>query len=840
MSTTLENSKDNATANTARKTKASSRSKANDASADGALQTQAQALNASQLVFELDHDGIVLSANNRLLDLLGREWEDVVGSPFGNLMPTTNQAKKAYKQMLQDLPSGDVAAGEVLLLASDDTDRWLDLTFHPVHNENGELEQTLVIGSDITEKKHLQHQVDELQVYVDVVNMTSIVSESDLKGDILRVNEKFIEVSKYPEDELIGFGHNTTRHPDMPKEVFKEMWSTIGRGKPFRGIIKNRAKDGTPYYVDAVIAPVMGDNGKPRKYIGIRYDLTETEIARHNTNGLLDAINSTNAFVEFDLDSNVVSANDNFLTIMGYQEEELVGKPHRTFVDGVFSRSNEYNQFWDELKAGNPQSGTFKRVTKTGEDVWLHGVYCPVKDEMGRVAKYVQIVTDVTEERLQNADYEGQLAAIGKAQAVIEFNLDGTIIHANDNFLAGLGYSLDEIVGKHHRTFVTPEHAASPEYAQLWEGLNRGEFQAGEFKRITKSGEPIWIQASYNPIFDLNGKPFKVVKFATDITDQVNAREELKKNVDEILEVVNAASGGDLTQEIHVDGEDAIGQVGSRLQTFFKDLRNSIESIAENATSLAGASEELSAVSTQMSSNAEETSSQAQIVSSASTEVSQNIQTVTTGVEELNSAIREIARNASEASKISNQAVGIASDTNDTITKLGASSQEIGKVVKVITSIAEQTNLLALNATIEAARAGEAGKGFAVVANEVKELAKETAKATEDISGKIETIQSDTGGAVSAIRQIGDVINQINDISNTIASAVEEQTATANEIGRNIGEASSGADEIAKNITSVASAAESTSQGAGNTQQAAGELSEMSAALQQLVMRFKF
>ncbi|BBE71668.1 methyl-accepting chemotaxis protein [Oharaeibacter diazotrophicus] len=465
----------------------------------------------------------------------------------------------------------------------------------------------------------------------------------------------------------------------------------------------------------------------------------------NDAQAILDAFGKSQAMIEFAPDGTILTANANFLAAVGYSLDEVKGKNHSMFVESGYRESAEYKRFWDELRAGKFQMAEFKRIAKGGRDVWIQASYNPVF-RGGKVVKVVKIATDVTAAKLNAADMAGQLAAIDKAQGTIEFDLDGTVRTANKNFLDVVGYRLDEVKGRHHSMFVDPRDRDSAEYRGFWAALARGEFQAARYKRVAKGGREVWIQASYNPILDMSGKPFKVVKFATDITREV--ADQLRRQ--EAQRAIDVEIGGVV---------DTISLV-----------------------------------------NAEATSAAA-----ASTQTSDNVQAVAAGAEELSASVNEITRQVTQARQISTHAVEEADRTNVIVSGLSTAAQRIGDVVQLIQNIAAQTNLLALNATIEAARAGEAGRGFAVVASEVKSLANQTAKATEEISAQINAVQDTTNGAVGAISTISSTIVKISEISAAIASAVEEQSAVAAEMSSNMRVAADGVATISQNMNSIAS-----------------------------------
>ena len=394
----------------------------------------------------------------------------------------------------------------------------------------------------------------ELKVRSEIMDVTSIVSEADRKGDIVSINQKFIDVSKYSRAELIGQPHNTTRHPDMPKEVFKTLWSTIGRGEIFRGVIKNRAKDGTPYYVDAVIAPILGENGKPHKYLGVRYDITEAEVARRNSVGILDAINATTAFVEFDLDGQIRSANENFLAVVEYSASEVVGGHHRMFVERDMAASPAYAKFWQDLKAGIPQTGRYMRIAKSGREVWLQASYGPVKDEMGRVTRILKIATDIS----------GQVAA-SKALRVAVHEIQEVVAAAQASDL----------------TRQVPMAGKSGEVADLCSGVNAliGNL-AGVVGTIRGSTAAINTAASEIAAGNTDLSQ-RTEEQASSLQQTAASMEELTSTVKQNAENARQANQlADTASQIAVKGGGAVGEVVGTMEAITASSKKIVDIIS--------------------------------------------------------------------------------------------------------------------------------------------------------------------------------------------------------------------------------------------------------------------
>ena len=628
-----------------------------------------EAINKVQAVIEFNMDGTVITANDNFLKTLGYTLNEIQGQHHRMFCDAAYTSSPEYQAFWAKLNRGESETGVFKQLGKGGKEAWIQASYMPMFGANEKPTNVIMFAADVTGLRvELEDTQEELNVRKEIMNVTSIVSEADLKGDIVNVNEKFLQVSKYPKNELIGFGHNTTRHPDMPKEVFKQMWATIGRGQIFRGVVKNRAKDGTPYYVDAVIAPFVNKKtGKPRKYLGVRYDITEQEIARQNMKGILDGVN--------------------------------------------------------------------------------------------------------------------------RLYATIEFNLDGTIITANENFLKTTGYGLEEIKGQHHRMFCDPAYTSSPEYAAFWQKLNRNEADMGIYRRLGKGGKEIWIQAAYCPVTDEMGRPFKVVKFATDITAQKKAQAELEACMAEAQKALGALAEGDLTHVMEGTYQGELEKIKTSVNTALATLTQTITAVREAVEAVTAGSEEITKGSEDLS---QRTSEQASALEETSA-----------SMEEMTSTVKQNADNAKQANQLAIAARDTA-DKGGAVTKkaveamgeINKSSKKIADIITVIDEIAFQTNLLALNAAVEAARAGEHGRGFAVVAAEVRNLAQRSATAAKEIKGLInESIQRVTDGS--------ELVNQSGKTLEEIVSSVKRVTDIIAEITAASQEQASGIDQVNKAILSM-------------------------------------
>jgi methyl-accepting chemotaxis protein len=422
------------------------------------------------------------------------------------------------------------------------------------------------------------------------ISKSQAVIEFNMDGTIVTANQNFLDTMGYRLDEIVGKHHRmfvSPEHRDSPD--YHSFWAKLNRGEYQAAEYKRVGKGGREVWIQASYNPILDSANKPAKVVKFATDITERKIRSMEDAGKIAAIARAQAVIEFNLDGTIITANNNFLSALGYSLAEIQGKHHQMFVAPAERDSAAYREFWAKLGLGEFQSAEYKRFGKGGKEVWILASYNPILDDAGKPFKVVKFASDITEQKLKTANFAGQIEAIGKSQAVIEFGMDGKVLTANQNFLGALGYTLAEIEGKHHSMFMPHDQRDGDGYRAFWAALNRGEFQSDEYERVGKGGRQIRIQASYNPIRDLNGKPYKVVKYATDTTAQVIARMRSEK-VRGLMETV--ASGA---EELNVSVREISEAMAKSKETAHTAVGR-VEAADQQAQRLTEASESMSSI----------------------------------------------------------------------------------------------------------------------------------------------------------------------------------------------------------------------------------------------------
>ena len=542
------------------------------------------------------------------------------------------------------------------------------------------------------------------------ISKSQAVIEFEMDGTIITANQNFLDALGYRLEEIKGKHHSMFVAPELRDSAeYRKFWADLNRGEFQSGEYKRVGKGGKEVWIQASYNPILDRSGKPCRVIKFASDVTAKKMRSMEDAGKIAAIGRAQAVIEFNLDGTIVTANDAFLKTLGYSLAEIQGKHHGMFVAPEERNSDGYREFWAKLNRGEFQSGEYKRVGKGGKEVWILASYNPILDDAGKPFKVVKFATDVSAQKLRNANFEGQIEAIGKSQAVIEFGMDGIVLNANQNFLDTLGYSLAEIQGKHHSMFVPPEDRGSEAYREFWANLNRGEFQSGEYRRIGRGGKDVWIQASYNPIRDLNGKPYKVVKYATDTTAQVIAR----KKSDAVRAMMEQVAAG--AEELNASVRE-ISQAMVRSKDTATDAVERVEAADQQAQRLSSAAGSMSSIVELIG----DITGQINLLALNATIESARAGEAGRGFAVVAAEVKNLANQAKQATdKIGTEIgnlTGISSDVVNALNSIKAAIQSVNEYVSSTAAAVEEQSTVTSEMSSSMRRAAEEAAGIGMAA----------------------------------------------------------------------------------------------------------------------------
>ncbi|WP_293854688.1 PAS domain-containing methyl-accepting chemotaxis protein [uncultured Alsobacter sp.] len=546
--------------------------------AEFSRQARLDAIDRTFSTITFDPRGTILEVNDNFLALTGYGRDDVVGRHHRMFCDKSYGASQDYAAFWAALAEGRPHDGEFKRIGKDGREIWIRATYNPVFDEGGKVVGVVKYALDVTAAKLASSEQASQAAALD---RSQAIVEFDLAGRILHANANFLGLMGYTAPEIVGQHHSLLCTPaEAQSPAYRVFWGKLARGEFDRGEYRRVTKAGQEIWLHAHYNPIFDPDGQVRKIVKFATDVTSVKAMTSEYEGKVKAIDRAQAVIEFDLQGRVLGANDNFLRLFGYAGADVVGRHHSAFCDPAFAKSHEYHAFWERLGRGDYEAGEFKRFGRDGREIWIQATYNPVYDASGRLSKIVKFASDVTAAKLRNVEFESRVNAVDRGQAVIEFDLDGTILSANENFLRVMGYTRREVIGQHHSMLCHADYITSLEYRDFWLDLNKGEFKAGRFRRVGKFGREVHLQATYSPILNLAGEAVRVIKYASDVTEQVQLQNRIEVKSDEMQSAVSQLFGS-ITEISRNAGSatDLATETQANAELGYESLRNSIEAI---------------------------------------------------------------------------------------------------------------------------------------------------------------------------------------------------------------------------------------------------------------------